>query len=179
MERRCLLVAGDVKAQPLSALIRRVLADATLKFNEADMARMHHVGYIDMSKFGRLTALGIEECAKWSKRVLDLNDDCSNLGEKSFKQTAIKFTCSSILNVLWSGMVLVIAPILAGEGVLNGLRGEYRRVEDKYMSMGMELKSVNILFDLTSQHGNRTVTFLSKNVPCQYKVLQNHIEFSG
>ena len=53
------------------------------------------------------------------------------------------------------GMVLMVAPILAGEGVLNGLRGEYRRVEDKFLSMSMELKSVNILFDLAGQHGNR------------------------
>ena len=57
-------------------------------------------------------------------------------------------------------MRLIVAPILAGEGVLNGLRGEYRRVEDKFMSMNMELKTAQVMFDLTTQHGNRTVCCL-------------------
>lgn len=57
---------------------------------------------------------------------------------------------------LSAGMALVVAPILAGEGILGGLRGECRRVEDKFVSMGMELKSVQITFDLAQQHGNRT-----------------------
>lgn len=53
-------------------------------------------------------------------------------------------------------MALAVCPILAGEGVLGGLRGEYRRIEDKHVSMGMELKNVQITFDLTATHGNRT-----------------------
>lgn len=47
-------------------------------------------------------------------------------------------------------------PILASESVLNGLRGEYRRIEDKFLSMGMEMKSIQIMIDISSQHGNRT-----------------------
>lgn len=60
--------------------------------------------------------------------------------------------------LIWSnqGMALAVCPILAGEGVLGGLRGEYRRIEDKHVSMGMELKNVQITFDLTATHGNRT-----------------------
>ena len=80
MERRCLMITADAKAQPLGALLRRVMADATPKFNEADMTRMHHIGYIDLSKFGRMTAVAIEECARWSKRVLELNENNSRLG---------------------------------------------------------------------------------------------------
>ena len=54
----------------------------------------------------------------------------------------------------------MISPILAGEGVLGGLRGEYRRIEDKFISMGMELKNVQVALDLTDTHGNRTLMFL-------------------
>lgn len=54
-------------------------------------------------------------------------------------------------------MVLIVCPILAGEGVLGGLRGENRRIEDKFTSMGMELKLVQIALDLSGQHGNRTL----------------------
>ena len=53
----------------------------------------------------------------------------------------------------------MICPILAGEGVLGGLRGEYRRIEDKFISMGMELKNVQVAFDLTDTHGNRRFCF--------------------
>lgn len=53
-------------------------------------------------------------------------------------------------------MVLVICPILPGTGVLGGLRGEHRRVEDKMISMGIEMKNVQITLDLKAQHGNRT-----------------------
>ena len=49
----------------------------------------------------------------------------------------------------------MVAPILAGEGVLGGSRGEFRRIEVKFVSLGVELKSVQIMFDMSGQHGNR------------------------
>ena len=61
---------------------------------------------------------------------------------------------------LTQGVALVICPILAGEGALGGLRGEYRRIEDKFVSLQMELKNVQISFDLTNTHGNRIAPFL-------------------
>lgn len=48
--------------------------------------------------------------------------------------------------------------MLAGEAILGGLRGENRRIEDKFDQMGMEMKQVQILLDLSSQQANRTVT---------------------
>ncbi|CAK9097291.1 unnamed protein product [Durusdinium trenchii] len=44
-------------------------------------------------------------------------------------------------------MVLIICPMLAGEGVLNGLRGAFRRIEDKLDSLNLEMKQVSVLFD--------------------------------
>lgn len=62
-----------------------------------------------------------------------------------------------------------MCPVLAGDGVLNGLRGEHRRaqnrrlvlcpdrrVEDKFLSMQLELKTVQVTFDVSSLHGNRS-----------------------
>ena len=53
-------------------------------------------------------------------------------------------------------MVLVICPMLAGEAILGGLRGENLRIEDKFDQMNMEMKLVQILLDLSGQQGNRT-----------------------
>lgn len=53
-------------------------------------------------------------------------------------------------------MVLAICPLLAGEGTLNGLRGEYRRIEDQFTSLQMEFKMVQITFDVSGLHGNRS-----------------------
>ena len=70
-------------------------------------------------------------------------------------------------------MVILLAPALAGEGVLNGLRGEFRqegqktkngwkgktlvrRVEDKLLTMGMQCRNVMVMFDTSGVRGNRT-----------------------
>ena len=52
----------------------------------------------------------------------------------------------------------MVCPMLAGEAILGGLRGENRRIEDKFDQMGMEMKQVQILLDLSSQQANRAVT---------------------
>ena len=48
-------------------------------------------------------------------------------------------------------------PILAGDAILGGLRGENRRIEDKFVSMGMEMKPVHIFLDLSHQQGNQSL----------------------
>lgn len=50
-------------------------------------------------------------------------------------------------------------PILAGDAILGGLRGENRRIEDKFVSMGMEMKPVHIHLDLSHQQGNQSLYF--------------------
>ena len=54
-------------------------------------------------------------------------------------------------------MVLVTFPILAGDAILGGLRGENRRIEDKFVSVGMEMKPVHIFLDLSHQQGNQSL----------------------
>ncbi|CAK8997702.1 unnamed protein product, partial [Durusdinium trenchii] len=124
MEKRAYMVVGE-RSQGVAALQRRMLADASTKFNAPlDISKMHHVGYIDFSKFGRLTTIDINQAAEWAKSILTLNDEYS--------------------------MILAVAPLLASEGVLGGIRGEMRRIEDKFIDNMMECKSINIPFDLSS-----------------------------
>lgn len=73
---------------------------------------------------------------------------------------------------------------MTGDGVLNGLRGEqrtertdfliiicWRRIEDTFQSLQLELKSVQITFDCSNLHGNRTLVLkglcwhLAENLP--------------
>ena len=79
MERRCLMVCGDRGLHDsLTGLTRRVLQDAVSKFAEADMGHIHNIGYIDMTKFGRLSMPEIDSCANWAQRVLNLNPEYSS-----------------------------------------------------------------------------------------------------
>ena len=78
MEKRCLMVCANDKSHAVGTLKRRVMADASTKF-EADIQKLHHIEFIDLSKFGRLTVPIIDEVARWSKRVLQMNEDYSNL----------------------------------------------------------------------------------------------------
>ncbi|CAK8995952.1 unnamed protein product [Durusdinium trenchii] len=142
MEKRAYMVVGE-RSQGVAALQRRMLADASTKFNAPlDISKMHHVGYIDFSKFGRLTTIDINQAAEWAKSILTLNDEYSH---------------STICIYCKIGMILAVAPLLASEGVLGGIRGEMRRIEDKFIDNMMECKSINIPFDLSSAHGNRSL----------------------
>lgn len=67
------------------------------------------------------------------------------------------FISQTALQSFQPGTVIMICPILAGEGVLHGTRGEHRRIEDKLLSMGLELKNIQVCFDVASLHGNRTL----------------------
>eukprot|EP00434_Breviolum_minutum_P016192 symbB.v1.2.014268.t1/scaffold1033.1/size247163/6 len=63
MERRMLMVVSD-KSSDFASVQRRALADATSHFENACIEKMHHVGYVDLSKFGRLTVPDITEVVK-------------------------------------------------------------------------------------------------------------------
>lgn len=163
MEKRCLMLCtSGEKSQGTTSLIRKIISEASSKWDGVDLAKMHHLAFFDFSKHGRLTVPDIDQAAKSIIQVLRMNEDYSNLTLNVYYINLLwpssfewMFWCSVI-----QGMALVICPILAGEGMLGGLRGEYRRIEDKFISMGMELKNVQVAFDLTDTHGNRTLMFL-------------------
>ena len=79
MERRCMIVCGDKGMQESpTGFTRRVLQDATAKFADADLASMHHIGILDLTKFGRLSMPDIEACSVWATRLLNLNPERSS-----------------------------------------------------------------------------------------------------
>lgn len=69
------MLCADGKSLGPSVMMRRLISDAKSKFDGADISKMHHLAYVDMSKFGRLAAPDIDACAKWTHKVLSLNDD--------------------------------------------------------------------------------------------------------
>ncbi|CAK9049972.1 unnamed protein product, partial [Durusdinium trenchii] len=101
--------------------MRRVLTDAQQRFDAADLNHLHHLGFIDVTKYGRLSAVEIQEICTWCHQLLSQNPEFS--------------------------MVFMTCPVIASDSVLNGLRGEYRRIEDKLNQMQMEAKVVQVMFD--------------------------------
>ena len=75
-----LMVVSD-KSSDFASVQRRALADATAKFENASIEKMHHVGYVDLSKFGRLTVPDISDCANWAHKVLSYNPNYSYLDD--------------------------------------------------------------------------------------------------
>ncbi|CAK9045530.1 unnamed protein product [Durusdinium trenchii] len=128
MTKRAMMIVGDKNQGSLPALQRRIITDATNRFGApTEIGKMHHIGFLDFSKFGRLTMIDINAAVDWAKQVLMANEDYS--------------------------MVIAIAPLLASEGVLGGLRGEMRRIEDKFVDSGLECKMIQVPFDLSQLHG--------------------------
>ena len=79
MERRCLMLCADKgQKDSLSAFARRLLVDASHQFGEMDAQKVHHVGFLDMAKYGRLGMPDINDMAAWSLRVLKQNEEYSN-----------------------------------------------------------------------------------------------------
>lgn len=83
MEKRCLLLRQMDKSS-LTSFVRRVLTDANQKFQNVQVDKMHHIGVIDLSKYGRLTVPDINEAAQWSHNILSLNEQFSALQVMAF-----------------------------------------------------------------------------------------------
>ncbi|CAK9039774.1 unnamed protein product [Durusdinium trenchii] len=129
MQKRLLVTVGSQQGN-IATMQRRVLQEAKSMFDGADLEHMHHIGYADLPKLGRLAAPDVQELADWCYKILSINPNFS--------------------------VVFIVAPLLAAEGLLGGLRGEYRRLEDKFTSMNMEVEMVQVTFCLEQLHGNRT-----------------------
>ena len=90
MERR-LFMGCDSAAQSFASFQRRVLQDASQKgWTNAELDSMFHLGYIDMTKLGRLAATDIGDCASWAHRVLALNPDRSCVVKTHLLATTLK-----------------------------------------------------------------------------------------
>lgn len=80
MERRLLMLCADRNVnQSFAGLTRRALADASGRFDAADVTKIHYLGFADLTKFGRLTAIEVNEVAQWCHTLLNQNPDYSTL----------------------------------------------------------------------------------------------------
>lgn len=78
MSKRLTMVCTD-KQVGLSGFARRVVQDASAKFDSAAIGRTHHLGIADLSKVGRMAAPEINEVAVWAQGVLQQNPEFSQL----------------------------------------------------------------------------------------------------
>ena len=80
MERRMLMVCADKNlSQSFGGLTRRALTDAGQRFDNADVRKTHYLGFIDLTKYGRLSAITVNEVANWCKTLLNQNANYRNL----------------------------------------------------------------------------------------------------
>ena len=124
------MTMADPRAQHLTALVKRVLHDATSgNFGDADLARMHHVGFADLSKLGRMTAVQVDDCARWAKRVLELNPEYSHLPAIHL-EVELRFTFFGSFCFVLFAFCFQIWPRY-GPGHMSdvGRRGDPRRIE--------------------------------------------------
>ena len=61
----------------LTGMVGRVCSDASTRFQGVDLQRMHHIGYVDLTKYGRLTVPDINDAAPWALQVLEMNENFS------------------------------------------------------------------------------------------------------
>ena len=54
-------------------VIRKALQDAGGRFEGCSMETLHHLGFCDLTKYGRLTAPDVDDVATWCHKTLSLN----------------------------------------------------------------------------------------------------------
>lgn len=80
MERRLLMVCADKNVgQSFGGLFRRALSDSAQHLDATDVNKTHYLGYIDLTKFGRLSAITVNEVATWCHQLLSQNPEYSTL----------------------------------------------------------------------------------------------------
>ena len=163
MSKRNMMVCIDRAQRDGTALmVRRVVQDAGTKFETVSVESLHHLGFADLTKLGRLTAIDVDDIGRWCQRTLNLNPDCSSLSLNYWTFSSFLSLCcfhifiKSVQGCIFfnSGMIFMIAPVLAGEGVLNGLRGEHRPGYILLYMWHMFLTYLKLCLQLTPQQIN-------------------------
>ena len=97
--------------------------------NKVQVSDLHHVVYVDMTKFGTPSQMGVNKTIELISTVLRQNP----------KQA----------------VAVVLAPLLTPTS--SSLRAEHRRFEDKAQSCSLEVRDIVINMDLSGLHGNRVM----------------------
>ena len=80
LQKRLMMLCADKnKGNSFAGLVRRVLQDALQKFDAADTNKIHHLGFVDMTKYGPLSAVEVNEACQWCFQLLSQNPDYSDL----------------------------------------------------------------------------------------------------
>lgn len=80
LQKRLLMLRADKnKGNSFAGLLRRVLQDASAKFDAAEINKVHHLGFVDVTKYGRLSVVDINEICQWCHQLLSQNPDYSIL----------------------------------------------------------------------------------------------------
>lgn len=74
-----MLCSDKNTSNSFSGFIRRVMQEAGQRFDACDLNKMHHLGVVDLSKFGRLAAPEINDIATWCHQLLNQNPEHSSL----------------------------------------------------------------------------------------------------
>ena len=106
MERRLLMLCSDKNlSQSFGGLIRRSLADAGQRFDATDVNKTHYLGFTDLTKYGRLSAIAVNEVANWCHQLLNQNPNYSFMAQliTTFGQihTPAYSLCSSLACTLF------------------------------------------------------------------------------
>ena len=81
MEKRAMVLCTDKgQRDSLSALLRRMHQDCG--FDSVDTEKVHHIGFCDLSKWGRLSVPEVDEVASWALRTLNQHPEYSNLDKE-------------------------------------------------------------------------------------------------
>ena len=100
MQKRLLMVCSDKnKGNIFSGLMRRVLQDASNRFDATDINKLHHLGFVDLSKFGRLAAPEINDICTWCHQLLSQNLENSILLPNYLYVYIYKYVCECLLVV--------------------------------------------------------------------------------
>ena len=78
------MCADKNKGNTFAGLMRRVLTDAQQRFDAADLNHLHHLGFIDVTKYGRLSAVVLQEICTWCHQLLSQNPEFSSLDDNCF-----------------------------------------------------------------------------------------------
>ena len=85
LQKRLMMLCADKnKGNSFAGLVRRVLQDALQKFDAADTNKIHHLGFVDMTKYGPLSAVEVNEACQWCFQLLSQNPDYSDLASFVF-----------------------------------------------------------------------------------------------
>lgn len=80
MEKRMLMVCSDKNvSQSFGGLLRRALSDSAQHLDATDANKTHYLGFVDLTKFGRLSAITVNEVATWCHQLLNQNPEYSTL----------------------------------------------------------------------------------------------------